>query len=280
MLRRHFRRRGFAYFLDLLISSFAITAVVLLLNSILSLNIIAPELVKSRSCSIVTGLVSPERMTELLPLKQGQQHRQILCEQKNMFATTHNLAVLQKYWKTGNTNNSIHITYPIDKSGNLNSYFPIDPILYLLAPFIFALSLSIWGQTPGKWLLDLKVYGDNRKKPTLKASLKREYFKAVIFVGLSILALYTYYQGVTLDLDAEAQKLREIEADLSVGNINNTVNVNVLISIASFIFLFGSFIRWTGRTFWDHFAKLTTSTVEEFNLNSPENTPSQPIPPI
>lgn len=271
MQKKHFWRRGTAYFLDLLIGGLIVTMTILLLNSVFSLNILAPELISSRTCALTGGLVTPKRMNELLPLREGQQHQQIICKQTNMLASSYYVTMLQKVWKEGNTNYSVHISYHSDEFGKQRTYIPSEPFFYLLAPLVFALCLAKWGQTPGKWLLYLIVYNNRFERPDLKSALKREYFKAIIFVGLALTSLYSLYQLITFDLDEAATYVQELLVNFNQTNFWVWMSFAIVLTIGGFWFQFGSFIRWRGRTFWDQFADLNTSTLKELDQRKEED---------
>lgn len=260
MRKRYFWRRGFAYLIDLIAGAIVVTILAVIFNSAISYRILAPELIKGSVCEIRSDLISPDRMEELFPLEQGQNHRQVLCKQTNMLTTSFYITRLEKYWNDGNTNYNLGLSYYSDEGGEQRFYLASDPFFYLLAPLLFSYCLFRWGQTPGKRLLRLKVENNDGDHPTFISSLKREYFKALMFVLGAIFSFYNMYQLLNYDVDELAKQLQSLEPGLSQQNFWVIAPVAILVFVLIFWFIFGSFIRWRGRTFWDQFAGLTTTS--------------------
>ncbi|WP_310618533.1 RDD family protein [Flexibacterium corallicola] len=266
MQAKLFWRRLFAYFADLLILGAVVTLIALAYNSAFSTRILAPELLSSSACMTSTDLVSEEKMNELFPLENGQAHLQVLCKQTNMFATTFYTLTLQKTWSEGNRSYSVYTSYPADENGNYRFYVDSEPFFYILAPLVFALFLAKWGQTPGKALFNLAVYRDTREKPSLKDALKREYLKGSVFVLASLVGFYDLYTTSTFDLSGQAQLATSLfEKMLQPDFLMLWLGGAALIALAVFWFLFGSFIRWKGRSYWDRFAHLNTGLSKDFS---------------
>lgn len=268
MINRNFWRRSIAYAFDLLICGFFATAIAILLNTVLSANVLAPALIKSGSCEMRDDLFTAELMNELLPLEVGQNHQQILCRHTNMLFTSFYTTTLRKSWRRGNANYSVHIAFYSDENGEQVGYISSEPFLYLLAPLVLALFLVRQGQTPGKRLLGLRVYNDAFDAPDLKSALMREYLKAAILVIGALLGFYTMLETINFDIVEAAEVVQELSAELEQTNFLTWATVVEAVAAAALLwFQFGSFIRWRGRTYWDQFAKLNTSSIDEFNLN-------------
>ncbi|MCP5082140.1 MAG: RDD family protein [Alphaproteobacteria bacterium] len=264
MKNRYFWRRCFAYAIDLLICSIFVTIIAATLNGAFSSRILAPALLKLTNCEARDDLVAKERMNELLPLEEGQKHQQFLCKQTNMLTTSHYTTIFQKTWKKENNTYRVNLNYYSDENGKQHTYIISDPFLALVAPLIFALFLTKWGQTPGNRLMRLAVNTAAFEKPDIKSSLKREYLKAVIFVIISLFSLYTVYMSINFDIDEAAKLLRSMSSDLEQSGFWKWMALGFAFSMAAIWFQFGSFLRWRGRTYWDQFANLNTGLTEDF----------------
>lgn len=267
MTKRYFWRRSFAYVLDILICGLMATIISITLNNVFSTRVLAPSQIKSGECEIRDDLFSADRMNELLPLEDGQMHQQILCKQTNMLFTSFYITTLNKSWKGGNKNYNVHISYHSDENGKQLTYISSEPFLYLLAPFLFALFLTKYGQTPGKRLLGLIVYNDALEKPDIKSALKREYFKAVVFVIGALASFYTMYKAINFNIDEAATTVQSLAAALEQSNRFIPTITGFATAALVFWFHFGSFIRWRGTTYWDKFSSLTTHHVNEFHTS-------------
>lgn len=240
--------------------------IVIFLNSTFTSNIIAPSFVRSSECVLRDDLVSAERVSELLPLKATQVHQQLLCKQTNMFSTSFYTTNLRKYWLEDGINRSVGISYYSDENGMQTFYIPIDPFFYLLSPLIFAFFLSRNGQTFGKRILGLVVYNDALEKPAFKAALKREYFKGIFFVLVAMIGFYGIYQAYNFDIEQAAKSVEELYETTQLRNPLLWIIGSIAFSIMILWFHFGSFIRWTGRTYWDKFARLNSNMINELNM--------------
>lgn len=58
---------------------------------------------------------------------------------------------------------------------------------WVLMAFVEAFSLSTWGTTPGKWLLETKVYGSSGNKLAFSAALSRSFLVWVRGIGMGLL---------------------------------------------------------------------------------------------
>lgn len=264
MNKKYFWRRGFAYIIDLLIVGFFATIIVVILNRSFDTKILAPELFQAKSCGVRTDLVPLERMNELLPLEDGQVHKQVLCRRSNMLTTSFYTVSLQKIWKNGNTNYNVHVSFYSDEHGNQVSYISSEPFLYLIFPFVIALFINRTGRTPGKYIFRVIVYNDDLEKPDLKSALKREYFKGIIFVGAAIFGLYTMFGVLNFEIDDAAKYAQLVSDQVEQSSWWVWVALAFAVSAAIFWFQFGSFIRWRGRTYWDQFAGLNVCLTNEF----------------
>lgn len=258
MAKRYFWRRLFAYVIDLLICGVLVTIVAVALNGVFSSAILAPSFIESTTCEAQDDLFTVERMNELLPLEPGQSHQQILCKQTNMLTTSFYITELQKVWTKENTNLSLNLSYYSDENGNQRAYISSEPFVYLLAPFLFALFLSRWGLTPGKRMLGLVVSDEALERPDLTSALKRECLKGSIFFIFALQELYTMFTTNNLDLDEFAKLVQSIPAELEQVSFSDILTLDLALAIAGLWLLFGSFIRWRGRTYWDRFANLNT----------------------
>lgn len=252
----------------MMLCALAATAIAIILNAVFSTNILAPTFINSTTCEIRDDLFTTERMNELLPLEEGQNHQQILCKQTNMVATSLYITRLQKNWTDGNAYYSVHIDYHSDDNGTQTVYVSSDPFLYLLMPLVFALFLAKQGQTPGKRILGITVYDANFENPDFKSALKREYLKGIFYVTGSLFGFYTILGFVNIDIDEAAEMLQSKSAELGQSNFQVWIVVGAAVAIAMFWFHFGSFIRWRGRTYWDQFAKLNTGKIKELNIET------------
>lgn len=263
MTKRYFWRRAFAYIFDLLICGFFVTIVAVALNDVFSSSILAPALIKSNSCEVRDDLFTAERMNELQPLELGQSHQQILCKQTNMLTTSFYITALQKVWTEGDTTFRITLEYYSDDRGNQRTYISSEPVVYLLAPFLFALFLSRRGQTPGKRMLGLNVSNNTSGTPDPKSALKRECLKGSILFIFALQQLYIMITANNLDIDEAAKLAQSLSIELEPPGIWNIISLNLAIGVAGLWLLFGSFIFWKGQTYWDRFANLNTKLKKE-----------------
>lgn len=258
MTKRYFWRRAFAYIFDLLICGFFVTIVAVGLNGVFSSSILAPAIIQGGDCEVRDDLFTAERMNELLPLEPGQSHRQILCKQTNMLTTSYYVTTLQKVWSKGDTHFKVTLDFYSDENGNQRAYISSEPFLYLLAPFIFALFLSRWGQTPGKRLLGLNVSNVDVGRPNLISALKREYLKGAVFVIFALHQLYTTFAAINLDLDETAKLTQSLSEELESLSIWDIFTLGLALTLGGLWLMFGSFVFWKGQTYWDRFANLKT----------------------
>ncbi|MEP0519010.1 MAG: RDD family protein [Hyphomicrobiales bacterium] len=234
------------------------TIVSVALNGAFSSAILAPSIIKSSTCEARDDLFTIERMNELLPLEAGQIHQQILCKQTNMLTTSFHTTTLRKVWMMENANLWVTLDYYSDENGNQRAYISSEPFVYLLAPFLFALCLSTWGQTPGKRLLGLIVSSEDVGRPSLPSALKREIFKGSIFLILALLQVYTMFTANSLDLEEAAKLVQSMSAELEHFSFGDMLTFDLVLCLAGLWLLFGSFIIWRGQTYWDRFANLKT----------------------
>jgi len=249
MEKRNFWHRVFAYFIDLILFGVVFLLVAGALNNFVSQKIVGPNFIYKVNCQIKDNLVSQQRMDALLPLAENQSHQQKICKQTNVFFISFYVTYLEKIWSEGNKNYSVAIRYTSDEFGEQRRYIHLDSFFYLLAPFVFALFLAKTGQTPGKRYLRLVVCDAAFQKPTLIASLKREYLKSGLFVIPAIMEVFYSLKPDGLDIDAMADLVQAVEF------LDPQIIFWSFVAISIF-WLLGSFIRWRGATFWDQFAKL------------------------
>jgi len=262
MVSRFFWRRGFALVIDFALVGFIAMLFISVANNISPIPLLAPEFIRSNSCELKSNLISKERMEHLLPLEDGQQHVILLCEQTNFFISRFNTTSLMKVWKKDGTNFNVNVSYYSDELGNQKNYIPIGPLVILVQPLIFALLLFMFGRTPGKRILNLRVFNHELQKPDLKAALKREYLKAIVLVIGAGFSIYSIFMLFNFDIEEAALLLKSIEDNLETPLLNFGLLIGLLFGVAVFWFQFGSFILWKGSTYWDRFAKLTVGSDE------------------
>ncbi len=261
---RYFWRRAFAFLGDLLLAGLFFGILVFIVDVAVPIKIVAPEVPKYSNCYDPPNPLSNETMNHIIPLKEGQSHFQIQCQQTNGFLTSYYRTILGKRWREDNTNYNVSVRYPSNRNGSPVSILYTDPIFPFLAPFVLALLLSRFGTTPAKRLLSLTVVRDNKANPGLTNCLIREYLKfspLMVFAGLSLPNIYQHSNYT--DKDAFHDSLKALASGLettvsSEGFFGAYWALSFVVFLLFFGFYFGSFIFWRGQTFWDRFARLYT----------------------
>ena len=258
MPAKNFWRRATAYFIDLLCGALILTIFAVVLNNLFNLNLVAPNLINTKSCSL-NNVISQKRAEKILPLSGFEQHRQIVCRVRAMGVTPVNNVRLEKFAVKSGFKESYFLNFTVDDEGNRNHHFHMTLILYLISPFVFAYLLSCYGKTLGRRIMGIKVFDDFGKPPTLSAAIKREYLKALPIIILGLFDLVALL--ITMNMTLEEMGSWVLTLQFSSSVFWAIIGVGVMSAVLLFWYHFGSFIRWNGKTYWDRWSGLTTARV-------------------
>ena len=253
---RFFWRRVFAYLIDLMVLAAFLSALAVLLNVVSDTKFMAPSFVNSKYCK-PANFMSSERFDNIIPVEPGVLRSQSVCKYTTMGVTTSYIGVLASQSKKNGITHKSQISLPIDKNGNRIRMFPLDPIMYLFAPLFFALLISRYGKTDGKRWMGLRVTNKYENAPDFKTAMKREYIKGLPLVISALVGIVEVYLYMEMDFESSVILLDNMTGLLNfVGGFGVAFAVGISISIALFWFMFGSFIRWRGQSYWDRWTGL------------------------
>ena len=221
----------------------------------------APSFVKSTYCE-PSDFMSKERFDRIFPDEPGVGRGQFVCRYTTMGVTSIKLGLLVRATKKDGVNYKQNISFPVADIASETAvveYLLLDQLMYLFAPLLFAYMLFRKKFTFGKRLMGLKVVNGDGSIPSLRNTIKREYIKGLPFV---ILGIYGFYelriQSVASAnyFEESVKLLRPLTEMQAFGGLGVAFAIGILLAIALIWFLFASFIRWRGRTYWDRWTGL------------------------
>lgn len=258
MEKRYFWRRILAYVVDLVLLTLVVSILASALNPILPVKLIVPLSHYSSACETRNDISTQAEFIKLLPKESDQIHTWKICRQNNMFISRTHVTILSKSWPSETATRSVDIGYVSDKNGHKINAISLLALIYLLAPFVFAVLQKRFDQTPGKAIFSLTIRADNSVRPTIWNLLIREYLKGGFLIA-----------GAVTQIQLEASMLNKSVEELVYQDIPFAQKftfwhwfephmgpLSGVTSIFAFYF-FCYFIAWQGRAFWDMPQRLT-----------------------
>lgn len=108
---------------------------------------------------------------------------------------------------------------------------------WVLMAFMEAFSLSTWGTTPGKWLLETKVYGSNGNKPAFSAALSRSFLVWVRGAGMGVLPV-AFITGVVAYNKLIANGITTWDRDVGCTVVHGRLKPRRVIGMVLFLLIF------------------------------------------
>ena len=272
--KRWLLRRAVAFVIDWIIVSLGVLIVVFALQVATGLSFKTTEIVTLKSCRNI-DIVPAETLRSFGIDLSKAQHIQQVCKHSNLGLAHYYKTTIEIQRFVNGATETKGIYYNSDSEGKPAPVIPLDWIVPLLAPLLFAFQLSLKKSTYGKLIMSLDVVTTEDSTPTLWAALRRELLK---FSPLIILALFdlgstlSWLNGWDPEIPTVAQIVEEV-APLIAESTDNSLDQPLvfawftfpnLLALAALIFYLASFIRWRGQTYWDQFAGLkVTSTWDQ-----------------
>jgi len=247
---RYFWRRGLAYFIDMLLLAMVMTVLTIFVFALAPQKVIGPSFIHRTICEPVE-LRSEQQIREAFGTNDGELASQLRCTTfQNMIypVTTLTYGIVNE--TASNTTIARNITFFIDEDGAMIEVIDLSFVEWFLIPTLIAMWVAWRGTTPGKAVVDLRVRGQNEDTPSLSRLLTREYTRFAPFV---FLAAYGLYQILTAQQQTEREMARaamELGAVFPIGLFAFSITVFLVF----LVWMFGSFVIWRGRTWWDALA--------------------------
>lgn len=263
---RHFWRRGFAFLLDALIAQLVAALLFAAIHALTGISLGATFTTSQSQCAAAPP-DHPQvmRVDTLWPLPAGAQRENFVCD-RAVSGERSRIFVTRVIWKEGITTYRREVAYPIDKDGKA---LPIEYELDL-TPFaivLFFVVLSAQGRrTPGKAVLSLRVTTEQGGVPGWGHAIRREVLKLLPLVLFGALTLWTALAPPAALTDSGAS---------IVGMRDGTFFTSPWMLIVfgfcavSFVWWFGPFIVWRGRTWYDALAGTRLIRSDRPRANAP-----------
>lgn len=273
MEKRHLSRRFLASSLDIILINFAILVTIAFLHFFISTQVVLPPLWQSRVCNSIEPLsdknmptegFAAQNLEELLPLGTGESYGLQYCTTTTMGLTSYTELRFVTYSGAEKTITSTYTNYFLNKDGDVVFiYLPgtpqsVIPLWLFLSVYILLFLSVLLKTTPGKKITGLKTVTRSNTPPKRKSLLCRELYKLLPFIILLLACIIVLPAGLHL---VPITVLEKIIADptlvFSLKPIPTIIMLGVYVGIPFLFFwyIFGSFIRWKGATYWDRCAK-------------------------
>jgi len=182
-----------------------------------------------------------------------------ICDQKVDFFFPYRTAIFFRKTPSATPGLSYteQMTFPLD--GQNRVFLPVSLTYWIWLLFVAAVIAfeHLWGKTPGKALLGLRVEAEQGALPTLKQSIVRNVTKYLIVVLSSL--LFIAIQFTVMDQmfkGAITADNKVVMPSVVYGLIKWTTPLSILLSIVSLVLILSICIPWgrAGRALYDRFA--------------------------
>jgi uncharacterized RDD family membrane protein YckC len=250
---RHFWRRLFAFFIDVMSALLAFSLITLLLSK-LPLGIDPVPFFNSTSCETVTSGPMVTRVEGLWALKPGETRTNQICSLSRI-RPDQRLFVTSVSKQDGAATSTRFVSVLLDGSGVEVTEEPSGAVLLynlgaiVLMAVIFAYQISKGGSTLGKKLLSLKVTDIGSGFVELSQALKREILKMlpILVIAAIEVALFYLSEQPTMSLEEKINFAQNIGATPTI----RTYLPTILIGLVSLAWWVWPLVFWRGQTFYD-----------------------------
>ena len=263
---RHFWRRSAAFVLDALVAQLVAALLFAAIHAATGISL-GPAFTTYRTQCAAAPAGHPQlaRIDALWPLPSGAQRENLVCDH-TVDGKQSRTFVTQVIWKDGITTYTREVAYPIDEDGKaLPTEYELD-----LAPFaivLFFVVLTAHGRrTPGKAMLGLRVKTEQGGVPGWGHAVRREALKLLPLVLFGVLMLWMALAPPAAMTDSEVSII-----GMRDGTFLTSPWMLILFGwcAASFLWWFGPFVAWRGRTWYDALAGTKLIRSERSLPNAP-----------
>jgi uncharacterized RDD family membrane protein YckC len=250
---RHFWRRAFAYFIDVMLALLAFSLITLLLSK-LPLGIQPVPFFNSTFCEFTTGGPVVTRVESLWPLKRGETRTNQICSSSRI-RPDQRLFVSSVTVISGAATSTRFVSVLLDANGTEVVQEPSGGgLLYnlgaiILMAAIFAHLISKSGTTLGKVLLSLQVVDASTGTVKFSQALKREILKTMPLLAIAAIQAATYYLSGPPVMGLE-EKVKFVQ-DITFAPTFSSYLPMIVLGMATLAWWVWPLVFWRGQTFYD-----------------------------
>lgn len=251
---RHFWRRAFAFLLDAALATLVVSLVFGAVRAATGVDLGTPSLAnftQSQCDAAPADHAQAIRIGQMWPLAAGETRQNIVCQITVNGRKQPLLFVSRVIRKDGVRTVTREVRYPVDEKGQAIAIdYPMDwsSIAYLL---IFIALTAQGRRTPGKTLMGLRVLTEGGARLDWPTAFKRESLKFLPLLAFFAVGAWLafYPPALMTDSAASIMAIRDGSAFTSPYMV-----FSILLGIGTFVWWFGPFIVWRGRTWYDALA--------------------------
>ncbi|WP_137156272.1 RDD family protein [Rhizobium sp. FKL33] len=255
--KRHFLRRGAAFLLDCLLASVLAGLVLLPMSILAGVDLGASSVGTKAVCAPAPAELPALKSVETaFPLIEGESRVSTLCvvsilglqDQTYLTVTNSSGSEGGDAGMTHRFTSSRTITVGVDADGKANMAVAPPSFSIPVAILILAFFISGGKRSPGKWLTSLRVITDDGGALDYKRALRRESLKL-----LPALGVFAWQAAVWGGAVLSPPEVPGVVAEWTMPSITMMV-AGAAFWLFGFVWFFGPFIVWRGKTFHDWLA--------------------------
>lgn len=263
MPQKLFTRRLTASFVDFALINGAMLLTVIFLHLFVSKQVVLPHLWESMECASVEPLsddnmpqegFAARNLKRLLPLGPGERYGLQYCVTKAMGITSYKELRFVTFSQSDGTITADYTNYFENENGDVVGILFVGSIQPVFSLFLLWFLTISFKTTPGKNLFSLGVVTSSTQAPKRMALFNREGLRLIPFMAIfaaTPLIMASEVHLIPSQIFAESSlvfKLKPIPTII-------LLLIYVGIPLLFFWYIFGSFIRWKGATYWDRCAE-------------------------